>query len=337
MKPISIIGGGLAGLSLGISLRRHDVPVTIHEAGTYPRHRVCGEFINGVSDATLKQLGIEQTLGDARMLSTTAWHLNDRLLFKDALPVPARGISRFALDQRLAQRFQDLGGDLRTESRARRTAAEGQIWAAGRTPDPTSQWIGLKVHVFDLPLQADLEMHLGSGGYVGLAPVEGKRVNVCGLFARRVGTGRGALLLHDYLIANGLDALGQRLAEVEHDAESFTGVSAFTLGARRVDEAACVLGDSESMIPPFTGNGMSMAFESAEIASAVLLDYAEEKCRWPSVVTEVRRRLTEQFRIRLFTARVLHPFLLGDAGRTLFAILSKCGLLPFGSLSRLLR
>ncbi|HZI32692.1 MAG TPA: NAD(P)-binding protein, partial [Candidatus Binatia bacterium] len=46
-KSITIVGGGLAGLTLGIGLRRRDVPVTILEAGEYPRHRVCGEFISG--------------------------------------------------------------------------------------------------------------------------------------------------------------------------------------------------------------------------------------------------------------------------------------------------
>jgi 2-polyprenyl-6-methoxyphenol hydroxylase-like FAD-dependent oxidoreductase len=57
-KEITIAGGGLAGLALACALRRHDVPVTVLEAGNYPRHRVCGEFISGVSEETLATLAI---------------------------------------------------------------------------------------------------------------------------------------------------------------------------------------------------------------------------------------------------------------------------------------
>jgi len=35
MQSITIIGGGLAGLSLGCALRRHEVPVVVKEAGDY--------------------------------------------------------------------------------------------------------------------------------------------------------------------------------------------------------------------------------------------------------------------------------------------------------------
>ena len=59
-KEITIAGGGLAGLSLAVALRLRGVPVTVLEAGHYPRHRVCGEFISGVSTETLDFLGIRE-------------------------------------------------------------------------------------------------------------------------------------------------------------------------------------------------------------------------------------------------------------------------------------
>jgi 2-polyprenyl-6-methoxyphenol hydroxylase-like FAD-dependent oxidoreductase len=57
-RPITIVGGGLAGLTLGIGLRQRDVPVTLYEAGHYPRHRVCGEFISGRGQQSLVRLGL---------------------------------------------------------------------------------------------------------------------------------------------------------------------------------------------------------------------------------------------------------------------------------------
>jgi len=68
-QRVQIIGGGLAGLTLGIGLRQHDVPVTIIEAGHYPRHRVCGEFISGAGLQSLARLGLRQKLDQAGALS----------------------------------------------------------------------------------------------------------------------------------------------------------------------------------------------------------------------------------------------------------------------------
>ena len=58
VQSITIVGGGLAGLSLGIALCNRGVRTHIVEAGAYPRHRVCGEFLTGLDDATTDKLDI---------------------------------------------------------------------------------------------------------------------------------------------------------------------------------------------------------------------------------------------------------------------------------------
>ena len=337
MKRVTIVGGGLSGLSLGIALRKREVPVRIYEAGKYPRHRVCGEFINGVSRETLEELGIAEVLESSRRHRTTQWWHGGRELCQLELEQAALGVSRYVLDEKLADLFVSLVGELETGRRMSRSREEGIVWAAGRKPDRGSEWLGLKVHVQGLEMGADLEMHLGSSAYVGLAPIEQGRVNVCGLFRKGQARGSGVNLLWEYLEANGLGALRSRLQGVEVVDGSFIGVSAFHLGAQDVAEDECVLGDAESMIPPFTGNGMSMAFEAAESAIVPLESYAAGGANWQSTIVELRGRLKERFRRRLTTARVIHPLLFSDFGKLLLSASASAGVFPFRSLSRLLR
>ena len=59
LKSITIVGGGLAGLSAGIGLRLQSIPVTLIEAREFPRHKVCGEFICGRGLDVLAQNGFD--------------------------------------------------------------------------------------------------------------------------------------------------------------------------------------------------------------------------------------------------------------------------------------
>jgi menaquinone-9 beta-reductase len=89
-REITIAGGGLAGLSLASALRRQDVPVTVLEAGNYPRHRVCGEFISGVTEETLTALGIHEIFADAHHHRSLGWYEKGRLIHQGDFSVPAR-------------------------------------------------------------------------------------------------------------------------------------------------------------------------------------------------------------------------------------------------------
>src|SRR2546421_6119531 len=156
MKPITIVGGGLAGLTLGIGLRQRGVPVTVWEAGHYPRHRVCGEFISGNGPevlARLNLLSVFEKAGAFQARTATFISGSGRSLVH-ALPAPALCLSRYAMDALLAAEFRRLGGDLRENARwTSRECAAGVVRAAGRRAQPREngwRWFGLKAHVRDV-------------------------------------------------------------------------------------------------------------------------------------------------------------------------------------------
>lgn len=333
---VEIVGGGLAGLSLGLALRRARVPVTLFEAGAYPRHRVCGEFITGLSPGTIDRLGIAPFLADAQTHREVAWFKQGRALRRQILSEPALALSRHLLDQRLADAFIAAGGDLRTHTRLPlEDAPAGRVFATGRRP-ARPEWIGLKCHARHLPLAAELELHLGDQAYVGLCSVEDGRVNVSGLFRQRPGLDAltRETALPTYLRASGLAALADRLASVEIDPDSFSAVAGlgFSLPSTRTDRL--VIGDTYAMIPPFTGHGMAMAFQSAEQSLDPLLAWSRGETPWAATLRTVQHRLRNLFRLRLSTAAALHPFLYQPARQRWLAGANRLGLLPLRPLYR---
>jgi 2-polyprenyl-6-methoxyphenol hydroxylase-like FAD-dependent oxidoreductase len=331
-REIIITGGGLAGLALASALRSYEVPVTVQEAGTYPRHRVCGEFISGVTLETLDALGISGTFNDALHHRSIAWFDQGRSIHRATLKHPALGISRHRLDQRLAAHFQAAGGTIHTGVRSRPEAAAGAVWAAGRPP-AQGPWIGLKLHARGIPMVSDLEMHSGANGYAGLAGVEEGWTNVCGLFRLdRSLRGRPGELLATYLAAGGQHDLAEQIRSSEVRDGSACAVAGFRLGRQQPLPGVLTLGDAASMIPPFTGNGMSMAFQSAEIAVAPLLAWSRGSLTWQQARNVVALAVQRRFRRRLMMAQSVHPLLFRSSGRACVRALASTGVLPFQTL-----
>ena len=270
-RTITIVGGGLAGLTLGIGLRQREIPTEVWEAGAYPRHRVCGEFISGNGPAVLQRLGLRPLLENAGAISVNSASFisgPNRSPVRN-LAAPALGLSRHLLDSLLAREFQRLGGTL--HSNTRRTEndfGESVVRASGRRAHPIEdgfRWFGLKVHATNVPLAADLEMYVSADNYVGVNRINNGEVNVCGLFRGRPGETRESGF--DLLRGKPGSPLRERLASARFDENSFCSVAGLSLKPQRAAEKTeCCIGDAVTMIPPVTGNGMSMAFESAEIA-----------------------------------------------------------------------
>jgi 2-polyprenyl-6-methoxyphenol hydroxylase-like FAD-dependent oxidoreductase len=313
-KPINIVGGGLAGLTLGIGLRQRGVPVTLHEAGDYPRHRVCGEFISGNGQAVLERLGLLERCQQAGAVRARTAMFVCGLHRSPVRPLApaALCLSRYRLDALLADTFTQAGGELHVNDRQPAgEPGEGWVRASGRRlqPAPVSpRWLGLKAHVpslYPVPLDADLEMHLSSDGYIGVNRVGDGEVNVCGLFRARE-EGRRPESKEEWLRGGEASLLRQRLQQARFDPASFCAVAGLQLKPQRAAARDdCCIGDALTLTPPVTGNGMSMAFESAELAVEPLADYSQGRMDWLAARRRVAQRCDAAFRRRLAWARLL--------------------------------
>ena len=319
MKTITIVGGGLAGLFLGILLRRRGLPVIILEASDYPRHKVCGEFISGAGIDLLKRLGFEASLksNGLEFATTSQFFMEGCASPRMFLPESAWCISRWSLDAMLADEFRGLKGTLRTGFRHhQKDLGEGWVDAGGRRRAPSARapWVGMKFHVASMPLKADLEMHFQDGAYVGICQVEAGRVNVCALVPRnKLSSG----LIEDPVRAIGLAfsaSLRDRLKGKEMVADSLATVAGLDYISSETGVPTGVrLGDSRGLIPPITGNGMSLAFESAALAATPLEAWSRGHLEWDGLCRKIRLRMRSRFSQRLFHARWLQRILLSNS------------------------
>jgi len=304
-EGVTIVGGGLAGLTLGIGLRQRSVPVTVWEAGRYPRHRVCGEFISGVGQCSLARLGLLAGLqvAGAGYASSAAFFARNRLITKRRLPEAALCISRFVLDEWLAREFQRLGGELRSGARWAGEFGPGIVRAGGRRVEPVADgWrlFGLKVHARELQLDADLEIHFVPSGYVGLCRLPGNEVNICGLFRNRTPVPDLGQRWRDWLGTAADSVLHARLTSAQLDETTFCSVAGLSLRPQRATQRKeCCVGDALTMIPPVTGNGMSMAFESAELAIEPLAEFSRGNRTWDQTQQLIAAACDHRFTTRL--------------------------------------
>ena len=122
-------------------------------------------------------------------------------------------------------------------------------------------------------LARHVELHLFEGGYTGLQPVEGGRANLCALVRRERFAALGQRF-ENLLEAMRAESphLDARLEGAEPCWSRPIAVSSIPYGyIRRRAEGPFRLGDQAAVIPSFSGDGMSIALHSAELAARTLL------------------------------------------------------------------
>lgn len=154
-------------------------------------------------------------------------------------------------------------------------AADGRDSAVARALDPGraarggSTRFGIKAHFRTTRgLDGAVELHYVRGGYIGLHEIGGGVVNLCALVDRDLAgeLPRSPDEILKTLLA-GSPAARERLANAERTS-GWLAVGGLHFQEERPAHAGVLfVGDAAGTIDPFAGEGMSMAFRSAEIAA----------------------------------------------------------------------
>jgi hypothetical protein len=121
---------------------------------------------------------------------------------------------------------------------------------------------------------------------------------------------------HELLCGAPGTPLRERMVEATFDESTFCSVAGLPLLPQRArDRADCSIGDALTMIPPVTGNGMSMAFEAAEIAIAPVSAYSRGEISWSHATRTLAHACDNSFRRRLAWARWLQWMMFASALR----------------------
>jgi flavin-dependent dehydrogenase len=202
---VLIIGGGLAGLSAGIHLSKKGISVTLIEKSSYPKHKVCGEYISNEIVPYLNWLGIDVSKLNPVSINKFEFSSITGTPVTANLPLGGFGVSRYALDDFLYKKAIANGckvihetvtgvtysGDAFTVTAGDSTyTAKVVLGAHGKRSaidqqlsrsfiGTKSPWLAVKAHYSGNFPDDVVALHNFPGGYCGASKVENNAINIC--------------------------------------------------------------------------------------------------------------------------------------------------------------
>jgi flavin-dependent dehydrogenase len=298
---VLIIGGGLAGLTSAIHLSKENLSVLVVEKNSYPKHKVCGEYISNEVLPYLNFLDIDVFKLGAKKIDKFQLSTTQSKLISTSLPLGGFGISRFCLDNTLAKKAIQVGAEILQDSvqdvefsneefsiktkSSKRFKAKIVIGAYGKRSNldiklnrqfikRKSPYLAVKTHVKGHFPDDVVALHNFEGGYCGVSKVEDDSINLCYI------TNSNVFKTHKNIDEFQKKILYENtfLKEIFSNTtplfkESLT-ISQISFDTKKpVENHIIMCGDTAALIHPLCGNGMSMAIRSAQIASTLIIKY----------------------------------------------------------------
>ncbi len=300
---VIIIGGGLAGLTAAIHLRKEHHRILLLEKETYPHHKVCGEYLSNEVVPYLRHLGIE--LPTTIEINTLEFSTQKGRSLQISLPLGAKGISRYALDNCLYNRAKSLGVEVVFCS-AESIEYKDDLFTVKNNLDleykaifviggygkrsnldkmlsrefisKKSPWLAVKAHYQWKNFPDHLVgLHSFEGGYGGLSKTETGAVNFCYLVTYESFQKKQNISEFNDLVVAQNPYLATFLMEATIEFQKPLSIAQISFEAKDpVEDHIIMCGDSAGLIHPLCGNGMAMAIHSAKIASELIHVYFKE-------------------------------------------------------------
>ena len=203
---VIVIGGGLAGLTSAIHLAKAKFKVLLIEKNSYPKHKVCGEYISNEVLPYLEYLDFNPYEFGAKKISNFELTTHNNKSIKANLPLGGFGMSRFEMDFQLyklalkndVEVLKDTVLDVNIESDQFMTETKLNhmfrskivIGAYGKRSNldvklqrkfisKKSPYLGVKMHVSGNFPEDKVALHNFKGGYCGVSKVENNHINLC--------------------------------------------------------------------------------------------------------------------------------------------------------------
>ncbi len=301
-----VVGGGPAGTAMAMFLRQQGRDVLLIDEARFPRDKVCGEGVSPEAWRLLGALGVAERIRALRPWPLRGMALTSPagVSFTGHYRGPIEAgfaVRRKDFDRSLLEAARAAGVEVREGTRALDLVLDhgrvsGVVCQNGAGPETLSarlvigadgrrsvvgRRLGLlrehcSLRKFAVRGYWDRvqglgevgEMHVGGGGYCGIAPLSATSANVAFVLDRaRIKSAGGDI---EGFYRSSLQ-LWPRIAERLQGArllEPPKAIGPLALEARRVTApGAMLVGDSAGFYDPFTGEGVTLALRSAQLAA----------------------------------------------------------------------
>jgi len=297
-KEITIVGGGLAGLTAAIHLSKIGLKVLLIEKNEYPKHKVCGEYVSNEILPYLNWLSLDISELKPTRISKLEFSTIDGQTIHCDLPLGGFGVSRYAFDYFLYKKaiqngceiFQDnvediiYQNDIFTVSTSDGKIINSRIviGAFGKRSNidlklkrefalKKSHWLAVKAHYSGNFPDDLVGLHNFEGGYCGVSKVENDATNICYLVTY------ASFKKHKNIeeFQNQVLAKNPHLKSVFKNSEMIFDnpltISQVSFNKKAlVENHILMIGDTAGLIHPLCGNGMAMAIHSAKIVCELI-------------------------------------------------------------------